>query len=198
MSASFRKTPNGSIEVFAVKDNAPVFIGRTFRLVENFRVDIAQWFDPLKRQSWFALHNPCIPLLDNMDSDEYFKYSGDYDTPDSHIVRYENTVLMSSVDVASSSEPDMYLTDLRGYYFAGSNLYGGGKLCLGDLYNPLTLQPVEHLIHNQANSDLGWRGDALEGEWTDGIFHVSPWPIIDKIVSPPAAILADIARWWPT
>lgn len=196
MSATFRKTPKGEIEVSSIADGAPILISRSFRIVEGFRVDIAHWLDPNAMRCWFALRNPCIPMLDNREDDEVFGHHSDDGYGDSRLVRYEGVVLMLVNSL--QSDPFAYLLDTRGNVLAGGNIYPEGNYCLGDSFNPLSLQPVEMLLHNEANDDLVWKGDWLQGSWQDNHFLCTTWPTYKHCQTPPDAILEDIARWWPT
>lgn len=196
MSAIFRKSSSG-IEACVTHDGSPVLVSRSFRMVDGFRVDIAHWIDPANMLCWFALRNPCIPMLDNSEDEEFFGYNSDSDNDrESKLVRYEGVILMLVSDLRDDQRP--YLLDLKGRILAGSNVYGSGHYCLGDAFNPLSLQPVEMLLHNEANDDLGWRGHYLSGTWLENHFLCTEWPTLNHHQSPPAAILADIARWWPT
>lgn len=197
MSAIFRKTASNDIEVSVTNDQSPVLLARSFRMVKEHRVDLALWLDATSCASYIALHNPCIQMLDNVGGGNDFGMDGDNDA-ESQYMRYNGVVLLCIPELNYSTEPNAYLIDLHGRALAGSNVYGGGNLCLGDTFNPFTLQAAELLLHNEANDDLGWRGGLLEGRWHDYIFHATTWPTLSHIKIPPDAILADIRRWWPT
>jgi hypothetical protein len=202
MSAIFRKH-NGQIEVMVVEDGAPVLLSRCFRISNGFRVDIAHWLDPANMTAYIALRNPCLQMLDNLNYDDQFGLDSDVDAdaPESAYVRYEGVVLMRMPDLNYEESPRPFLTDLDGRILSGSNVYNSGHLCLGNSFNPLTIQPAELLLNNSANQDLGWIGGHLEGSWkhdNDSYFLISSWPSQSRKFTPPPAILADIRRWWPT
>lgn len=200
MSASFRKTPSGTIEVNVVEDNAPVLVARSFRIAADGRVDLALWVEPTRVDSWIALRNPRIPMLNNSPDPGCFRFEHDEGFGRSEPAYYAGVVLMRIQGIQHSSEPDAHLVNLEGAVLAGSNTYpSDGRLCLGEAYNALTFQPAELLLHNTANNDLSWAGPALLGTRdADHLFHITTWPILRHLSPPPAAILADIARWWPT
>ena len=216
MSAIFRKTKTG-LEVLAIHDGAPILIDQTFRMVNGMRLDILHWLDMEALDAWWAIRNPVLQMtMNNEDAysfgfqhrnqwDEGHEEDEDYDEPASCFVRYEGIVLMRARDIQYHTSPPAYLLDLEGYVLAGSNVYNDGKLCLGDSVNALSVQPVEALIHNEANTDLYWHGDYLIGEWASGegdeqesYFNIETWPTASHHCSPPQGILDDISRLWPT
>ena len=198
MSAIFRKTASNDIEVNIASDQSPVLLARSFRMVKDRGVDLALWLDAMNCASYIALRNPCIQMLDNVGGGDDFGMDGDNDDSESQYMRYNGVVLLYIPELNYRTEPSAYLIDLHGHALAGSNAFEGGRLCLGDTFNPFTLQAAELLLHNSANDDLAWQGDMLGGHWENGMFITTIWPTLSHIKTPPDAILADIRRWWPT
>jgi hypothetical protein len=178
-----------------------------FRVVEGHKIRIRQWINPKNMEAFWVLNQLVMSMMCNdcLVGEGEFKESteddedkeGDMPSSSPYMVYYDRPVLMHAPNLASQSSFVMLLSS-GGYVLAGSNIYGSGwdskefGLCLGDEYDPWTSQPAELLLTNKANSDLDWKGGALEGEWKDSTFNVEIWPTLSIRFPLPPQIIADL------
>lgn len=206
MSAIYRRTSKGDVEVKITKDDSPVLINKGFRIANEHKVEIAHYLHQMSRSAYYLIHRPML-MMNYLDTGEENVFStldptGDSDgCTEPRWAMFPGTIIMQVRYI--DGDPHVYVTDTQKRSLAGSNVYDGDNLCLGESINPFNFQPVEAFLENEANDDLGWRGDSLGGSWkengADSYFEITSWPHISRPRTEiPDALIGDIALWWPT
>jgi hypothetical protein len=183
------KTENGVMMARPVKCDPWMRLPTKIRIAEGIPIRIAQWINPEQMSAWWVLDRLVMSMLYSDDSPEgEFSSLGD-DGSESRWVRWDHPVLLYCPDIKHSPD-SIYLLNENGEALSGSNIYASRRLCLGEYFNHLSTHPVELLISNEANDDLGWQGEALLGEWHSTHFQIETWPRIQSReyqVPPPVA-----------
>lgn len=187
---------NGNLEACA--SSVAITPGlRGFRVVEGFRVDIAQFILPNFSVA-FVIDNLVTSIWGYSPHDRILgPHSDDDSAPE--LVRYPGRVILLITNIQNDIK--VWLLDVNGYVLAGSNVFPLGNYCLGEQCNPYSMNPVEMLLEYEANDDLVWRGHSLEGAWINDSpphprhFQITTWPTITQIWTPPKELFAEPRLW---
>jgi hypothetical protein len=207
MAYQIKRDTNGQLLARRV-DGPPIIQAESsFRMHGRFRVNIKHFINPETSECWWALSRLRTSLLRDSprDGPHFICRDKNYGRP--MLVQYDQPLILWCANWLIAETP-VKLLDLQGGVLSGSNIYGesfGQKnncLCLGGSLNPLSLQPVEMLLFNQANRDLSWQGGSLAGEWqnppNDQHFLIHSWPSYLQTQPIPHAVIDAIAAWSPT
>ncbi len=206
MSFITKQAPDGSTLVSVQPGPRTLLLNKAFRMVGNFRVDVLHFANFDDGWSCFALNRLRMSMLNSFNqADGIFGTStGGSSTP----VQFDGPVF---VFIPDFTKPDrVFLCDALGRVYAGSNTYPTSysdikcsALCLGDTFNPLTLEPIDLLLFNNANRDLAWKGDWLTGTWVKEpgvsakIFNITTWPTWTTKYPVPPEVVEAAPRLFP-
>ncbi len=206
MSFLTKKAPDGSTLVSIQPGHRTLLLNKAFRMVGEYRVDVLHFanFD----DGWvcFALNRIRMSMLNSFNQET--NTFGSDGSGSSKPVQYDRPVF---IHVPEYRKPEgIFLCDRDGRVYGGSNTYPSGHsetkcsaLCLGNSFNPLTLEPVELLLFNNANRDLSWKGDWLTGKWvkepgiTNKVFHIETWPTWTTKFPIPIEVVEASERLFP-
>lgn len=202
MAYQIKRDERGQLLARPVQGPPILQVESTFRMHGNFRINIKHFVNPETSECWWALSRLRTSLLCDSPADASHFTCRDKYQGRPKIVQWDHPVILWCANWLTPETP-VKLVNLKGEILSGSNIYGesfGGKahcLCLGGSLNPLSLQPVELLLFNAANTDLSWQGSPLHGEWQntpgDKHFLISSWPSYQPTQPIPRAVLDAIA-----
>lgn len=159
MNWEFKKE-NGVILARRTKSFNAFVIGKRFRSIEGGKEDKKIWIHQIisNGRMLFLCHGFSTSLMNSYPITEGF--TGNDGNKNLRAVRvfYPGKVVIH-VNLKKPSEV-MILSE-EGRVLAGSNVHGNGLYCVGESVNPFTMHPVEAIMNNKANNDLGWMGPAL-------------------------------------
>lgn len=161
MSKKFRLNPEtGAPEVMIFEEGGLILIGKEKRISNGRLINIHHFYDPRSNQMIFHLDGIRIDMLcyeGYFDDGEIYYSSENRDEEECEPVAIDyNAPLLFSIE-----NDECRLTDIDGLILSGSNIHSHGVLCLGDSFNPMSMQALDMLLYNEPNHDLSWFGSPI-------------------------------------
>jgi len=180
MSYKVRKTSRGELEALIIGDDKTIMVSKTIRACpyDNSKIiEAHHYINPAEMWSIFAMSGIFTSLLRNENCAESIVLWDKYSSEGSEIcnVWYPKPVYLIMPYINKSEE--VWLVDGGSNIFSGCNIWLNGNLCLGESNpDPTSWDVMDFMLHNEANHDLQWQGEAITGKQENDLFIINDWP----------------------